>query len=158
VFWNDFKVLQLIRAMQSPDKLKSGIACYFLKLDKLTGVKLYRLQKQRDYAFILQKKAAKHGLAPKVGQKFIFPCFKVKNYDFEVSQEFLYGYLTEVAFLRSIVSYPRLKTIKKALRKVGISHGDLNEDNVGFLRKSMVCIDFDECSCSKVRKRKKKRK
>jgi len=103
----------------------------------------------------LQRKAAKHDLAPKVGQKFSFTWrnfawdrFVLYESKFEFTK--IYGYLTQIAKTPIYISEKRRDKLEKELEDIGIDAFDLHEDNLGKIGKTIVCIDFDPESAAAI--------
>jgi len=122
------------------DKKQEGCVCTFVPLSNKVGVKLYRYKQSRDLAVKMQKKAAKHKLAPKVGRTLqLSDKYKYKKF----------GYLTEIVKVKHNligVHWDKIEVLDDALQEIGINHGDLCGSNVGFIGNRMVAIDFDKNS------------
>jgi hypothetical protein len=166
--WTPKKKLQLMEAIQFRKKeVKSGISCVYFALNTKVGAKMYISEKIRDDTYRKQAHAAQYHLAPQVGDCFSFECFWIGHNPCslpDVRHKVIYGYLTQNA----IIEYPKkarkttfneeMWDLEMELRDIGIVNEDLGPNNVGFIGKRMVCIDFDYVSCHwKVgRKRKSK--
>jgi hypothetical protein len=117
----------------------SGGSCEFYIVDNL-GVKLFYEKFARDYSVKLQKKAHQAKLAPKVYGK--------------INISDMYGYVTELANLEIRKNWGDEKAdiLFKKLRRVGILHEDLHDDNIGKIGNRIVCIDFCPESCEIIKK------
>lgn len=150
--WSDLKKKFLMKmTKQKRMTPKTGVSCVYFPLSKSEGVKFYRTKKTRDRTYLLQQRAAKFGLAPKVGQRFYIDCFSIEPGSFGgVDSRRVYGFLTERAQVRR--GYFNEYHLEEQLKNIGIIHHDLHYENVGRLNGRLVCIDFDSCSC-KTRKK-----
>lgn len=118
----------------------------FVKIAKHYGAKFTYYELLRDYAYDHQKLASEHRLAPPVFDKFSFK-YDDDNGDGPEFNQY-YGYIT--AYARSPMDFPSeraYKKLEKELEEIGIYHSDLNESNVGYYKRKLVCIDFDRESC-----------
>jgi len=143
--WTKSKERILLSKLLTSQKFNHGVTCFFVPLTKVIGAKLFEHSKERNQALTLQKKAAKHGLAPKAGEKFSFS-WRVFPWDlFEDEPQVIkiYGYLTQIAETPITLSPKEEEELEKRLRDIGISAFDLHEDNIGKIGKNILCIDFD---------------
>ncbi len=149
--WTPETELALWRAMHAPrKKWLAGGACFFFKLNRQVGAKLYRSLEQRNYAVRLQDKAHGKGLGPEVGSlfEFHFPDFTGGNYATDVKRRKLYGYLTQLADVRRCHTSDReeMDRFRDEMSLAGFSTWDLVWMNVGRIKGKLVCIDFDQAS------------
>lgn len=116
-----------------------GSSCMFVRLGKTRGVKLYSTRIERDFAYRLQKKAAKLGVGPKV-----YDIFKLEKAISNYEGKFLYGYKTQYAQpLNWNYEGSMIQEIGKILDANGMDSADLCGMNMGRIGKRYVCIDFD---------------
>lgn len=144
----------------STKKCPRGVTAIFIRTSTLKGAKLFTNYQARNTAYKLQKKAAKHGIAPKV-----YDCFRITygairsdnffrwenecEVDFYTTVPFqLWGYETEVVEVPTKkVKKHELDVLTEKLKEIGFSVHDLHEDNVGRNKRSkLVCVDFDPVS------------
>ena len=123
---------------------KYGVHAMFRKLTTEWGMKFFIFQGQRDETWTIQRKLARHGLAPQVGRKF---SFRLHNTDF-------FGYITEIALVASDLQpdtedyetfyYDDNKFhVEQAYRQLmGYYPSDTHDGNFGILRGKLVMIDF----------------
>jgi len=162
--WTPEKEKQLMLVIQSRKKAKFGISCIYYALSKAVGVKIYCSEKERDKTCDKQSLAAKHGLAPTVGDRFSFNCVWIEHSTCSapnIRHRVVYGYLTQNAVLPSMrwsldKFYPFEVELESKLRKIGLVYRDFHFGNVGYIGKKLVCIDFDWASCTFKAGRKKK--
>jgi len=149
--WTASKIRAFENLATSGSRYKCGGSCAFLKVGKTWGLKFYQNVDDRDFAFYQQRRAAKHKLGPRVGNRFkiqhpkcrylLNPWWKEICIEDNPS---VYVYVTEAALIRRS-SEQRVLDLEDALDKIGIYTEDLAIDNnVGFLYGGkLVCIDFD---------------
>ena len=155
--WTKARKAELLTVTKRKN-IKCGISCVFVKLDEFVGVKIYSTRRERDRSFKAQTIAAKHKIAPLVGDSFELECYMVRHDGFTADVDYrkMYCYLTQVA--RISRAKPNIRTIlalEYELYKVGIIHEDLHKGNVGYVSDKLVCIDFDIVSCQLKRGRKR---
>jgi len=126
----------------------SGLECLYVQLTKNCGIKVFPGLRDCKVSFRKQKLAARHKLAPKVFSKAIKK-INVKNFKYYgcPTKTFInnvgYFYETEVASnVGEGVNLKKGVALEKALKRIGISTGDLYENNMGRVRGKLVCIDF----------------
>jgi hypothetical protein len=154
---------------QTPREMKSkGVTCTFIRINETQGIKVYTDPDYCQDSYKDQKRAAKLGLAPNVGEKFKF-------YDNEIDG-YRHGYVTDCIvetwqdrWLRNngkdglsesdknyITAYEsgasdeyysdqEVEALNKALYKNGFdtASSDLHWKNCGWLPDGrLVCIDF----------------
>jgi hypothetical protein len=105
-----------------------------------------------------QKLAAKHGLAPKVGEKFVLDVISFERRQDTWGQETdapipfrrkIYCFFTQTATkIGKRVGVYKVADLEEAMVDIGIYHDDLHQWNMGYVGKRLVCIDFDDASCS----------
>lgn len=131
----------------------SGCECIFLKLNKDIGLKLYSSKKERNHAFVLQRKAATIGLAPPVYARLSIPGFMIVTNECDyadlmpVNTGKIYGYTTAIA--RKVgpnYSEQKLEDLSRELDANGFYMCDMHDENVGYYNKRLVAIDFGPVS------------
>lgn len=125
-------------------KIQSGYYCRFFIIGD-QGYKYFiqsdhrDIYEIRDAAYDTQTIAARHGLAPAVGDRA----------DTVVDGEMFPGYYTEIVpQMCSIGDVKYIRPLILALHRVGIIANDVNVDNCGYLRENIVLFDF---SCATLR-------
>ena len=123
--------------------LKGGF-CVFIKLNDRWGVKLYNTKEKRDECFVLQLRASRKKVAPKVGFK-VRESFIFSRYNRESEY---WGFLTEVADLPFNTLYNKKaqkvsRILQSRMFKRGFDTDDLHAYNIGKIGERYVCIDFD---------------
>lgn len=127
---------------------KEGSECRFIPINDKIGIKTYRSKRERDFAFRGQRIGFKHKIAPRASTRFTLE---------GTASSYKYGYITRTvktltydAFLdkkqNDKVFYESFLYLVKQLQNCGLSTGDLDQRNVGFLNKRLLCIDFGELS------------
>ena len=127
------------------ERYKYGGSCAYLKVGKTWAVKLYQDTENRDFSFFNQRRASTYNLAPKVGNRFRIrhPNCQPLNPFWREDRKIIYGFTTQVVTIRRS-SKKQVKALKEALNEINIYIGDLAIDNnVGYLDKNLLCIDFD---------------
>ena len=163
MYWPKFSEKKLRKLLRSRRRAENGCECTYVKWTKHVGLKLYGKKKLRNYAVRAQKRAAKVGLGPKVGENLvelevISWYYTEGDMEPELELKKLYGYFTE--------HMPPIKNgrwepweesqLYGDLQKQGIYHGDLHEGNVSRRKGVAYCIDFGSESCYMGRRAKKK--
>jgi hypothetical protein len=160
--WTAKTKQRLVEVIRRGLYLKSGATCIFVPLFRDVGLKIYSDKFTRDHCVKMQGLAAKHKLAPQVGDKFELECLTIDHFVFTddgtdmlkeqcVKVNTVYGYVTERA--RLVRRYSQLymdvwtQIIADELEDLGIVHPDLWVGNVGYIGGRLVCIDFDTNSC-----------
>ena len=145
---------QKVRKQKTP----YGVSCSYLQWSPKFGLKMFSEKAQRNHSHKGQKRAAQVGLAPQVGEKFEFELLSCDDYD-APNPRFtkVYCFFTETAkCIGRGVNWTNEKRLEEGLSKIGISHYDLHENNVGRVGKRWVVIDFDKASCHIKKRRGKK--
>jgi hypothetical protein len=135
-------------------KYESGCECIFVKLNKEIGLKLYSSKKERNHAFLLQKKAFQHGLSPPAFERLSIPGFTiiVNNFDYAdiipLTKGKVYGYTTGLANKPRVgpLLDQRIDTLGEKLSEAGLYWYDLHDENVGYYKNKLVAIDFGPVS------------
>lgn len=155
---------------QTPlDQYKYGVAAKFYPINDKWGMKFFVDDEDlRDKTHKMQKLAAKHGLAPKIGKKFsmrlpdspdtaygyiteILPATcsdewaKQHGYDHinKMMREYYYLYKQGINnFLE--FHFDDVTDLEHALEEIGISATDMHWSNVGYLNGNLVAIDFSQ--------------
>jgi hypothetical protein len=140
--------------VNSKIQFPTGISCVFVPIHPKTGAKLFLDVYNRNHAWHLQKKAAAKKLAPLVGARFSLSWANVCALDgdsseVDIQRITIYGYLTELVDTRRKSGHRQRDKLVKSLQDIGISAFDLHDENVGWVGKNLVCIDFDFCSACK---------
>lgn len=120
------------------DLLKnSGTECLFIQISKNWGVKFYPSASARDGAYNFQKKAAKNGVGPDVGERLQFDHDKYGQ---------IFGYLTRAANVLgdwyTKIPESELDRIKKEMYNIGYEVNDYHGGNLGEYKGKLVNIDF----------------
>jgi len=118
---------------------------YILKESKTLGFKEFNSKPQAEYAYKIQKKLARLGLAPKVHGKICK--LKFANCDDYYTG---WGFLTQIVKTSKRLSRQKIQKLVNDIRKKArLSFWDCHEYNIGIYRNKYVCIDtgkesFDE--------------
>jgi hypothetical protein len=131
------------------ERYESGAYSEYVKLTKNIGAKLYSSKKTRDGSMARQALAAKHLLAPKVGEKLSFK-MRGSNY---------YGYLTQNAKIIKDLkgfNWSKVGDLQNKLKLIGLQCHDLHNENVAVIGERVVTIDFCPISSRIIRKKKRK--
>jgi hypothetical protein len=161
MYWPVFNMRKLERKMKNT-RLRSGVSCTYVRWTKHVGLKVYGSAKQRNRCVKYQTRAAKADLGPKVGESFDIEVFCYTRYNDDddwaptLRMKKLYCYFTEHVErpTRRQRRFQKIKALDLGLCKIGINHTDLHADNIGMVRKKLVCLDFDSASCYSFRPRK----
>lgn len=173
--WTSSKQQQLMQAIQYRKKdVKFGISCVYFALNTKVGAKMYASEKTRDQAYKKQAHAYQYKLAPQVGDCFSFDCFWIGHNPCslpDLKHKVIYGYMTQNAEvyknkrfcslgeqLSKSAFNSQMWDLERNLKEIGIVNEDIHSENVGFIGKRMVCIDFDDVSCRWKAGRKRKDK
>lgn len=158
MYWPKFSEKTFYRKIDKARKLPCGVTTSYLQWTKYVGLKLFFDRSSMEAARRRQKKAADYGLAPRVGG-----VVKIQVYSWERDDQScwsdsdapiprkrtLYCYFTETATkIGRQVSMKKLLKLEDDLFDIRIFHADLHLHNVGYVGKKLVCIDFDDISCS----------
>ncbi|MFN0318537.1 MAG: hypothetical protein ACKVQA_26220, partial [Burkholderiales bacterium] len=135
-------------------KYESGCECIFVKLNKEIGLKLYSSKKERNHAFLLQKKAFEHELSPPVFGRLSIPGFVIIVTEFDyadiipLTKGKIYGYTTGLANKPRVGSTldHRIDILEEKLTAAGLCWYDLHDENVGYYKNKLVAIDFGPVS------------
>ena len=133
-------------------RMKCGATCRFIPISTELGVKLYLNRKIRNRSLKAQQRAARHKLGPKVGDCFEMLIFiSERGYAGGRNERVakMHGYLTQrMQIPRSDKNIDfDLQILKLKLRKIGIHHNDLHNENVGYFNGTLMAVDFDSGSC-----------
>ena len=119
---------------------------YILKESKTLGFKEFNSKPQAEYAYRIQKKLARLGLAPKVYGKIC----KLKFADYNEHTSTGWGFITQIVKVSKRLSRQKIQKLVNDIRKKArLSFWDCHEYNIGIYRNKYVCIDtgkesFDE--------------
>lgn len=119
---------------------------YILKESKTIGFKEFNSKPNAEYAYKIQKKLAKLGLAPKVYGKIC----KLEFADYNEHTYTGWGFLTQIVKISKRLSRQKIQKLVNDIRKKArLSFWDCHEYNIGVYRNKYVCIDtgkesFDE--------------
>lgn len=154
--WPKFSETEF-RQLLKRRKVSGGASAAYIKWNNRVGLKLFADVRNRNSSVRRQRKAAKHGLAPRVGdlisiETFHFQSASASSYSndycsIKVIQ--LFGFFTEHA--SGVGNYhadSAVAELEENLRKIRINHPDLHDYNVGWINRKLVCIDFDNISMS----------
>ena len=146
------KIKKKLKTLQKCTESASGVSCIFFRLTPKVGVKVYRTANRRDHCYGLQKIAAKHGLAPAVGNK-IKLSKSADQWD-----EYKYAFLTEavkdpddIDELDDVADRDHEK-LEWSLRKIGINNHDNHTGNLSVKNHKLILIDFSHAYMPKVKK------
>jgi len=153
--------------IQSSDKIACGVETFFFPVNSRRGLKVFADKRNARNSFRRQKKAAKHGLAPKVLSDGIFEVMLPMGFDSllkgardkhedlmdMLEGERLYGYYTQIIkMVKDQYDYTEKeeKDLIKALYKLfpDVSLDDVHEENVGRINGKLVMVDFGDESAS----------
>lgn len=159
MYWPKFSKQSFWRKIKATKKTPSGVSCAYLQWTKYAGLKMFSDKKSMNQSFRGQKRAAKHSLAPKVGEKIVIDVITFSQDPEAASWDIvdapiprkikLYCFFTESAQkIGRRVPFSKKSVLDKTLQKIGIYHDDLHRWNMGYVGKKLVCIDFDDASCS----------
>jgi len=131
----------------------AGVSCMFFRLTPKVGIKVYASARRRDHCYMLQKIAAKHGLAPKVGNKI-----KLSRSVDKYISSMVYGFLTEAVKDPYNISWDcneicsEFDELEAKLKKIGIKNKDIHEGNISVKNHKTICIDFSHAWMPKIKK------
>jgi hypothetical protein len=134
-----------------------GCECTFVSCHNGWGLKLFKSETVRDYAYESQKEIAKADLAPQVGRifKLEVPVKRAKYLYHTISpcrkKAIIYGYCTQqgkVVSKQTRKHKRNLETLVKNLKKIGYSFKDDGLRNVAYIKNKMVIIDCNPLSFS----------
>lgn len=118
------------------DSNNNGRICSFYRVEDY-GIKVFRVWHIGKFAYDDQAKAARHGLAPKVGTNSYEEVFN-NHLDRKVT-----FYVSELATVPSaIYSIPKMNMMMFALDRIGLRTNDMGCMNTGSIDDRIVCIDF----------------
>lgn len=123
-----------------------GAECTFIRVDKISGLKLYTTKEEAQSAIRKQRKAHKHGIGPEAFGK-VEPYWLTYR-DGSINQE--YGYLTEYAKPigrkhRGIYN-KKVNELENKMFKIGLRSYDIAHRNCGIIKGKLVCVDFGDLS------------
>lgn len=113
---------------------------YLLKESKTIGFKEFNSKSKAEYAYKIQKKLARLGLAPKVYGKIC----KLKFSDSIGwgSDSTGWGFLTQIVKISKRLSRKKIQKLVDDIRKKArLSFWDCHEYNIGVYKNKYVCID-----------------
>ena len=148
--------IKTIPILKKFGKPLSGCECMFVRTSKTRGVKIFCSKREVTYSYKKQKLAAKHGIAPRVLSN-IQMCYtknlkKYNEYDGEVVITRPYGYFYRTEFAKYVGSTRCICAdichLVDKMKELNLHSGDLHENNIGFIRGKLVCIDFGKESVS----------
>lgn len=154
--WTEQIEGQALNKLKNTAELPSGVASSYVWLGAAIGLKLYPTAEMRDFAAHKQGTAARHGLAPKVGETFTLPasfhalpvlqwrsCFE-ETYP---SGPLIHGYITQAADKTRPIDQTQKRDLIKRLKSIKELNapGDLEtqDDNFGYVGEQLVLLDFD---------------
>lgn len=158
------------RKTQPKSKSKGGAESVFIPLTKTIAIKGFMTRGLARASMRRQKKAAKHGLAPKVIVDEVFEVLmpvggtflgsrtnwsslrRAPNY--KGKHRRLYAYKTEIvpkvyksaSRSLSIKDKAKYEALQTELLSHGFNVGDLHNLNIGIMNDKMVCFDFGDLS------------
>ena len=157
MYWPNFSEKTFYKKISKARKVPSGVSCSYLQWTKHVGFKMFFDAQMMKAARRRQKKAAKHGLAPKVGDMVTIKVFSFESrsgtWGYECNaplpmKKKIYCYFTQTATkIGKVVPHKKIMKLEYALFDINIVQSDLHFHNMGYLGKKLVCIDFDDISC-----------
>ena len=136
-------------------KVKSGCECFFVKINKTKGIKLYRNKKECEYACRRQHRAYKHGIGPKCDLDVNGYLFK-RTLEFSVYNLrlpcypgfiFYWGYVTDIALPCKYFNHFQEDELQEKYIKVfGREYDDICKVNCGYYNGNLVIVDFGSLS------------
>lgn len=116
---------------------------YSLKESKTIGFKEFHSKQKAEYAYKIQKKLAKFGLAPKVYGKICKIKIETKDYFGDRWIDYSgWGFLTQIVRISKKLSRKKIqKLVDDIHKKAKLSFWDCHEYNIGVYRNKYVCID-----------------
>jgi len=132
-----------------PYSISEGCEAKFVQITKTKGVKFFWTKIEASRSFNRQKKAALHKFGPKVFSE------DVERFGFTDKNaiHIQWGYITEIAktfnSLKELKDYKskninHMDILRAGLRKMRIGGYDLHFNNIGIIRRRLVCIDFGD--------------
>lgn len=158
MYWPKFSKKAFFRKLYKSRRTPSGVSCAYVQWTKYVGLKMFTSKRSMSQSYKGQKRAAKHKLAPRVGERLTVDVIRFSEVsnslgfcDSEApipSKLKIHCFFTETATgIGRRVSRARERDLKKRLEEIGICHGDLHQWNIGRIGKRLVYIDFDDASC-----------
>lgn len=116
---------------------------YILKESKTIGFKEFNSKREAEYAYKIQKKLARLGLAPKVYGKICKIKVEARHFSGEKWFESTgWGFLTQIVKISKRLSRQKIQKLVNDIRKKArLSFWDCHEYNIGVYRNKYVCID-----------------
>ena len=123
-----------------------GVEAFFVKINKEVGVKIFETKKNAIHSMSRQIDAYKKKFAPKTLSGI--DKFAIVYGNNRMEMKVGWGYKTQVARLLTEREKDRYDEFefKAELKRAGVPFRDTHEDNVGYIGKRLVRIDFGECS------------
>lgn len=116
---------------------------YTLKESKTLGFKEFNSKPKAEYAYKIQKKLARLGLAPKIYGKICK--IKIEYRHFRGDKWFEstgWGFLTQIVKTRKRLSRQKIQKLVDDIRKKAkLSFWDCHDSNIGIYKNKYVCID-----------------
>lgn len=114
-----------------------SVQFYHLVESKYLGFKEFYNKRQAQYAYNVQKKLSKLGLAPKVRGKICR--LKIQHWH----EKSNWGFITQIVKCgRKKLSRKKIQELVNAIyEKTGLRFWDCHDYNIGILRNKYVCID-----------------
>lgn len=136
----------------------SGVESLFVVTTNKKGYKIFPRKYIAEQVRSRQLKASKQKIAPKVLSD-IKKCYvgNLQDFDgtedeFTINQNFGYFYQTEIATIEperfNMLPEEMIDDFFKKMRKLNFKIDDLHENNVGFIKGRIVCIDFGDITIS----------
>jgi hypothetical protein len=111
---------------------------YTLKESKTIGFKEFNSRAKAKYAYKIQKKLSKLGLAPKVYSKIC----RLNFSDDSIKCRTGWGFLTQIVKIRKKLSLKKIQQLVDDIaKKAKLYFWDCHEYNIGIYRNRYVCID-----------------
>ena len=148
--------------------IRGGAECIFIPISSQQGMKLFYYRDEAKRSLVRQKQGFEYGVAPSCGNKIYRVSFTRRFHallnskcDGDFNEDFYfdpgqfrkdhswYGYLTQVVSTKKFVKSKTLNNLGcKILRKMNIDPCDICPNNVGFIGKRCVMVDWGDLSCS----------
>ena len=128
-----------------------GCSCYFVPVTPKWGAKVYHRARARDTCFKNQRKAARYGLGPSVGESFRMGgmfCYITEIVECAIDQDeaVLYDSGCEESWEAiegfEKENYEAMEELHSKLRKIGVDFIDAHGYNFGYKNGKLICIDF----------------
>jgi hypothetical protein len=116
---------------------------YSLKESRTIGFKEFSSKSKANYAYKIQKKLARLGLAPKVYGKICKIAIEARDFCGDKWLESSgWGFLTQIVKIKKRLSRKKIQDLVDNIKqKAKLSFWDCHEYNIGVHRNKYVCVD-----------------